>query len=478
MNENEMQDTALRNLLTQKLESDDMKMFIDSLNASKDDDSAIQELKKSYEAYISNESLSTGDIVSWKTGMRNRTLPNYRQPAIVIEKLQYPIFDESQNAGSQYFHEPLDLRVGFLDDNNQFVIYFYDSRRFEKYRGSLSELERYLALLKNKETHEEQKKTDYITKGQQGKELADIRGMYEAGIPAISEDGRSVMNSELYREAMEIAAELDIPVLAHCEDINLVNGGVMNEDAHSKELGLRGITNSVEDIIVARDIMLSGDTGAKLHLCHCSTRDSVKMVRYAKMEQMKVTAEVCPHHFTLTSDDIHKIEPSIDQEKKLAIDADADTNFKMNPPLRSREDVQALKEGLRDNIMDVISTDHAPHTFEEKNTSMKKAPFGIVGLETAACLTYTELVLQGYLTPMQMAEKMSYNPAKIVGIDKGDIQPGKIADIVIFDPEKTYKIDKTKFASKGRNTPFDGREVTGKVMATIVDGRVVYEAEA
>ena len=266
--------------------------------------------------------------------------------------------------------------------------------------------------------------------------------------------------------------------VAHCEDINLVNGGVMNEDAHSKELGLRGITNSVEDIIVARDIMLSGDTGAKLHLCHCSTRDSVKMVRYAKMEQMKVTAEVCPHHFTLTSDDIHKIEPSIDQEKKLAIDADADTNFKMNPPLRSREDVQALKEGLRDNIMDVISTDHAPHTFEEKNTSMKKAPFGIVGLETAACLTYTELVLQGYLTPMQMAEKMSYNPAKIVGIDKGDIQPGKIADIVIFDPEKTYKIDKTKFASKGRNTPFDGREVTGKVMATIVDGRVVYEAEA
>ena len=193
---------------------------------------------------------------------------------------------------------------------------------------------------------------------------------------------------------------------------------------------------------------------------------------------VRVTAEVCPHHFTLTSDDIHKIEPSIDQEKKLAINADADTNFKMNPPLRSREDVQALKEGLRDNIMDVISTDHAPHTFEEKNTSMKKAPFGIVGLETAACLTYTELVLQGYLTPMQMAEKMSYNPAKIVGIDKGDIQPGKIADIVIFDPEKTYKIDKTKFASKGRNTPFDGREVTGKVMATIVDGRVVYEAEA
>ena len=316
-----------------------------------------------------------------------------------------------------------------------------------------------------------------ITKGQNGKELSDIRGMYEAGIPAISEDGKSVMNSELYREAMEIAAELDIPVLAHCEDKNLVSDGVVNADEHAKKLGLKGITNSVEDIIAARDIMLSRDTGAKLHLCHCSTKGSVKMVMYAKMENMKVTAEVCPHHFTLTSDDIHMISPSVDQKKKVAIDADADTNYKMNPPLRTKEDVQALKEGLRDNIMDVISTDHAPHTFEEKNTSMKKAPFGIVGLETAASLTYSELVLGGYLTPMQMAEKMSYNPAKIIGIDKGDIQPGKIADIVIFDPEKTYVIDKTKFASKGRNTPFDGRKVTGKVRITIVDGCVVYESE-
>lgn len=316
-----------------------------------------------------------------------------------------------------------------------------------------------------------------ITKGQNGKELSDIRGMYEAGIPAISEDGKSVMNSELYREAMEIAAELDIPVLAHCEDKNLVSDGVVNADEHAKKLGLKGITNSVEDIIAARDIMLSRDTGAKLHLCHCSTKGSVKMVMYAKMENMKVTAEVCPHHFTLTSDDIHMISPSVDQKKKVAIDADADTNYKMNPPLRTKEDVQALKEGLRDNIMDVISTDHAPHTFEEKNTSMKKAPFGIVGLETAASLTYSELVLGGYLTPMQMAEKMSYNPAKIIGIDKGDIQPGKIADIVIFDAEKTYVIDKTKFASKGRNTPFDGRKVTGKVRITIVDGCVVYESE-
>lgn len=317
-----------------------------------------------------------------------------------------------------------------------------------------------------------------VTKGQMGKELADIEGMAKAGIRAISEDGKSVMNAELYREAMEKAKELDLVVLAHCEDINLVNGGVMNQDENAKELGLRGITNSVEDIIIARDIMLSYDTGAKLHLCHCSTHNSVMMMKAAKDRHMNVTAEVCPHHFTLTSADIKKAEPSMDVQKNVPIDMDADTNYKMNPPLRKAEDVQALKEGLRDGIMDVISTDHAPHTFDDKNTSMKKAPFGIVGLETAAPLTYTELVLGGYLTPMQMAEKMSYNAAKIIGIDKGDIQPGKVADIVIFDPNVTYQIDKNTFASKGKNTPFDGRTVTGKVRATIAGGHVVYEENA
>lgn len=314
-----------------------------------------------------------------------------------------------------------------------------------------------------------------VTRGQEGKELSDIEGMVKAGIPAISEDGKSVMNAELYRRAMEVAAKLGIVVLAHCEDKNLVNGGVVNEDAHAKELGLKGISNTVEDVIIARDIMLSQDAGVRLHLCHCSTARSVKMVKYAKAEHMAVTAEVCPHHFTLTSGDIRKIEPTMDAERKVAIEADADTNFKMNPPLRTKEDVQALKEGLRDGIMDVIATDHAPHTFDEKNTTMKKAPFGIVGLETAASLTYTELVEQGYLTPMQMAEKMSYNPAKIIGIDRGDIEPGKTADIVIFDPKKRYTVDKNTFLGKGRNTPFHGRQVIGKVRATIVDGQVVYQ---
>ena len=316
-----------------------------------------------------------------------------------------------------------------------------------------------------------------VTKNQDGKELADIEGMVKAGIPAISEDGKSVMNAQLYREAMEKAAKLGIVVLAHCEDKNLVNGGVMNEDEHARELGLKGITNSVEDIIVARDIMLSHDTGAKLHLCHCSTEDSVMMVDLAKQKNVKVTAEVCPHHFTLTSDDIRKIAPEMDVEKNvIAADADADTNFKMNPPLRTKKDVEALRVGLRDNIMDVISTDHAPHTFADKNTSMKNAPFGIVGLETAACLTYTELVEKGVLTVMQMAEKMSYNPAKILGLkDRGSVSAGKKADIVVFDPRREYQIDVDTFASKGKNTPFDGWEVKGEVCCTLADGKIVYE---
>lgn len=300
-----------------------------------------------------------------------------------------------------------------------------------------------------------------ITVGQAGAELSDIRGMVENGCPALSEDGKSVMNANLYRDAMKIAAELDIPILAHCEDITMVNGGCVNADAKTKEMGLPGITNSVEDVIVARDILIAKETGARLHLCHCSTEDSVKMVKAAKEEGLPVSAEVCPHHFVLTSDDI--TDP-------------ANTDYKMNPPLRTKADVDALKEGLKAGIMEVISTDHAPHTAEEKNTIMQKAPFGIVGLETAACLTYSELVLGGYYTPMQMAAAMSYNPAKVMKWDKGDIAPGKVADIVVFDPNVTYKIDKTTFASKGQNTPFHGYEVTGKVVCTICDGRVVFEA--
>ena len=299
-----------------------------------------------------------------------------------------------------------------------------------------------------------------ITKGQLGEELADIRGMAEAGCHAISEDGKSVMNASLYRKAMKIAKEEGISIFAHCEDITMVEGGVMNADAKAKELGLPGITNSVADVIVARDILLAKETGVRLHLCHCSTQDSVEMIRLAKAEGLPVTGEVCPHHFTLCTDDIRE----------------DDGNYKMNPPLRAREDVEALKRGLADGTMDVIATDHAPHSAEEKNRSMAKAAFGIVGLETSAALTYTELVEPGILTVMQMAEKMSYNPAKILGLnDKGSVSEGKIADLVIFDPEKEYRIDVEKFASKGKNTPFNGYPVKGEVACTIVDGKIVYQ---
>lgn len=302
-----------------------------------------------------------------------------------------------------------------------------------------------------------------VTAGQAGKELAQIAEMAKAGCHAISEDGKSVMNASLYRKGMKLAKENGIAVFAHCEDINMVEGGVMNADANARRMGLKGISNSVEDVIVARDILLAKETGVRLHLCHCSTADSVKMIQLAKEEGLPVTGEVCPHHFILSADDI----------------TEDHGRFKMNPPLRSREDVEALRRGLREGIMDVISTDHAPHVAEEKDRSMTSAAFGIVGLETSAVLTYTELVKKGVISIMEMAEKMSYNPAKILGLtDKGSVSPGKDADLVIFDPERSYRIDKETFLSKGKNTPFDGFEVTGDVKYTLVNGNLVYENPA
>ena len=300
-----------------------------------------------------------------------------------------------------------------------------------------------------------------VTKGQEGKELADIEGMAKAGCRAVSEDGKSVMDASLYRRGMKAARDAGIRVFAHCEDITRVEKGVMNAGENADRLGLRGITNSVEDVIVARDILLAKETGVRLHLCHCSTADSVRMVKLAKEEGLAVTGEVCPHHFILSADDIRE----------------DDGNYKMNPPLRSKRDVEALRQGLKEGIMDVISTDHAPHSAEEKNKSMAEAAFGIVGLETSAALTYTELVRPGILSIMDMAAKMSYHPAKILGLeDKGSVSEGKIADLMIFDPEKKYCIDKNTFVSKGKNTPFDGFEVYGEVRYTFVDGKQVYQS--
>lgn len=301
-----------------------------------------------------------------------------------------------------------------------------------------------------------------VTKGMEGKELSDLDGMINAGIPAISEDGKSVMDSGLYREAMKIVAKKNVPVLAHCEDINLVQGGVMNMGTKSDSMGEKGISNAVENIIEARDIMLAEETGATLHLCHCSTKESYDILKEAKARGIKVSGEVCPHHFTLTEDDI----------------VPGDGNYKMNPPVRTAEDREALRRGLAEGVFEVISTDHAPHTAEEKAKGFA-SPFGIVGLETSASLAYTELVLSGLITPLTMAAYMSSNPARILGRqDLGDISVGKVADITIFDPTIEYEIHAADFVGKSKNMPYENRKVQGKVVKTIFGGNVVYDSEA
>lgn len=297
-----------------------------------------------------------------------------------------------------------------------------------------------------------------VSIGQAGKELADIAGMKEAGAVALSEDGKSVMDTLLFRHGLEKAAACEMPMFSHCEDIALVDGGVMNAGARAKELNLPGITNAVEDVIVARDIFLAKETGCQLHLCHCSTADSAVLVAMAKEQGLPVTAEVCPHHFTMSDEEI----------------TEDHGRFKMNPPLRSKADVQALKDALKNGIMDVISTDHAPHGAEEKDQSMLKAPFGIVGIENSFALSYTELVKGGYLTISELVEKMSVNPAKVLKIDKGNLAVGKAADLVVADITQEYAIDPDTFFSKGKNTPFAGKKVYGKVLTTIVDGKIVY----
>lgn len=300
-----------------------------------------------------------------------------------------------------------------------------------------------------------------VTVGQSGTELSDIEGMAKAGAAAVSEDGKSVMNPVVYAEGMKRAKEAGLPVFAHCEEISLVRGGVMNAGKRADELGLPGITNAAEDIITMRDILLAEETGAKLHLCHCSTKYSVEFVRFAKEKGIDVTAEVCPHHFAMCDEDITE---------------DA-SMFKMNPPLRGREDVKALIAGLLNGTMDVISTDHAPHSAEEKAGSMIGSPFGIVGSETAYALSNTVLVKEYGMSPMQLARCMSYNPAKVLGreTELGGLGEGYFADIAIVAPEEEYVINPEEFLSKGRNTPFGGKKVTGRVYMTLCEGVITYK---
>ncbi|MER3446866.1 MAG: dihydroorotase [Candidatus Dadabacteria bacterium] len=296
-----------------------------------------------------------------------------------------------------------------------------------------------------------------ITKGQKGEMLAEIGEMWEAGCVAISDDGRPVMNSRVMRYAMEYAKAFGIPVISHAEDINLSSGGVMNEGLTSSMLGLRGIPNASEEVIVARDITLAELTGVHLHIAHVSTSGAVRLIRDAKGRGVNVTAEVTPHHFTLTDKSV----------------LGYDTNVKVNPPIRAKEDMEAIREGLRDGTIDVIATDHAPHTEDEKKVEFDLAPFGISGLETALALAL-KLVEDGVLTLPEMIKKLTSTPAQIIKSTRGTLKVGAVADVVVFDPNKIITVDRERFRSKGKNTPFHGWKLSGCVLYTIVGGKLVF----
>jgi len=298
-----------------------------------------------------------------------------------------------------------------------------------------------------------------ITKGSEGKELAEIGELRHAGCVAISDDGQPVMNSLIMRRAMEYALAFDLPVIDHCEDLHLSEGGCMNEGLVSTQLGLPGIPSAAEDVMVARNLALAELTTARLHLAHLSTAGSVRMVRAAKSRGIRVTAEVCPHHFSLTEEAVRGFN----------------THAKMNPPLRTWQDVQAIKEGLRDGTIDVIATDHAPHAVQDKQQQFAAAPNGIVGLETALPLTLA-LVEEGFLSLEAAVAKLTTEPARAFGLSKGSLAPGADADIVVVDPEAQWEVDPARFRSKSRNTPFAGWKVKGRVITTIVAGRVVHDA--
>ncbi len=298
-----------------------------------------------------------------------------------------------------------------------------------------------------------------ITKGLMGEELAEMGSMKEAGIVAVSDDGRPVMNSSVMKKAMIYAHQFNLPVISHCEDLNLAEGGSMNEGVMSTRLGLRGIPSVAESVMVSRDILLSEYANIPIHIAHVSTRASVELIRQAKKRGVKVTCETCPHYFTLS-------------EKACE---NYNTNAKMNPPLQTDDDVSAIKEGLRDGTIDIIATDHAPHHFDEKNVEFDCAPNGIIGFETAFPLAFTYLVETGILSLTQLAGKLSTIPARILNLDKGLIACGKDADLTLVDLDTEYTINVSEFASKSKNSPFDGYKVKGKVMMTIVNGKIAYD---
>ena len=300
-----------------------------------------------------------------------------------------------------------------------------------------------------------------ITEGQEGKNLAAIGAMKAAGAVAVSEDGKSVVATNLMANAMMYAADFGLKCLCHCEDSALVDGGVVNEGYYSTLTGLKGSIRAAEDIIIAREICLAESLSLPVHICHVSTYSGVQLIREAKARGVQVTAETCPHYFTLTD----------------AAIADFDTNTKVNPPIRAEKDRLAIIEGLKDGTLDCIVTDHAPHHEDDKNVEYALAAFGISGLETSFALSYTQLVRSGVLTLSELADKMSANPAAILNLQGGRLEVGAPADLTIVDLNKVWTIDPKDFVSKGKNTPFAGREVYGRVKYTVVDGDIKYREE-
>ncbi len=301
--------------------------------------------------------------------------------------------------------------------------------------------------------------TACITKGQKSKEISEIGELKDAGAVGISDDGRPVLTPSLMRRALEYAKMFDIPVMSHSEDLDLVDGGSMNEGYMSTYLGLRGIPKCAESVAISRDVLIAEEVGGRLHVCHVSTKNSIDAIRRAKERGARITCETAPHYFSLTDKAVEGFN----------------TNAKMNPPLRDDEDVAAVIEGLADGTIDAIATDHAPHDSDEKEIEFSLAANGIVGLETSLGLGYTNLVRTGKLTLPELIKKMSVNPAEIINIDRGSLGVGKIADIVIFDTENEYTVDINEFASKNNNCPYDGMKLYGRVDYTILCGEVVYK---
>lgn len=298
-----------------------------------------------------------------------------------------------------------------------------------------------------------------VSKGQEGKEITEMGDMAQAGAVAFSDDGKPVADSSLMRKAMVYASMFDRVIIDHCEDPALFEDGQINEGRVSTLLGLTGIPAAAEEIMVARNILLAREMGTAVHIAHISTKGSVELIRKAKSKGVRVTCEVTPHHLTLTEEAV----------------IGYDTNAKVNPPLRTQEDLKALLEGLKDGTIDAIATDHAPHHFDEKDLEFDKAAFGLVGLETALGLVLTKIVREGGLSLDTAVKKMTSGPAGVLGLDLGTLKIGTPADITVIDPNLVWTVDKDKLSSKGRNTPFNGWELKGKAVMTIVDGKTVYQ---